>query len=292
MNSSVAIVIPVFNEKDAVVDTIKNIRSNPSLKDYELIVVDDGSDDGTYELLTNLQNQLKNEFTLLHFDHNLGYGSALKHGINNANSEYIIITDADNTYPNDQIPKLTDICIQGKYDMVVGARTMPNSNIPTIRKPAKWILRKLANILVGYKIPDLNSGLRVFKKELAKKFHNLICDGFSFTTTITLAFLCNNYRVKYTPIEYFARTGSSKIKPFRDTINFITLIVTTVLYFRPLRILFIPGILIFSLGISLAIEGIALNHSVGKSSLLLIQISFYFLVTALLADLIVKTRKS
>jgi hypothetical protein len=121
--------------------------------------------------------------------------------------------------------------------MVVGQRSF--KKLPTLTKPAKWFLSKLANFLAGEKIPDINSGLRIFKKETAKKFFPIICDGFSFTTTITLAMYTNDYMVKYIPIEYNKREGKSKIKPIRDTLNFIQLIVRTVMYFNPLKI-FLP----------------------------------------------------
>jgi len=107
------------------------------------------------------------------------------------------------------------------------------------RRPAKWMLNKLANYLTGTKIPDLNSGLRVMKKDIVMNYVHLLPDGFSFTTTITLAMLTNNYRVEFVPIEYKIRSGKSKIRPIRDTMNFIQLIIRTVLYFDPLKI-FLP----------------------------------------------------
>ena len=126
--------------------------------------------------------------------------------------------------------------MDGGADMVVGARTAPNASIPLIRRPAKWALRCLANYLVRRKIPDLNSGLRVMRRQTLERFIHLLPDGFSFTTTITLAMLANNCRVVFEPIEYHPRKGRSKIRPIRDTANFIQLIVRTVLYFDPLRV--------------------------------------------------------
>ena len=123
--------------------------------------------------------------------------------------------------------------------MVVGARVGSKVKIPLIRKPAKWFITKLASYLTGTKIPDLNSGLRVMKKEVVEKYIRILPDGFSFTSTITLAMLTNGYSVKYVPIDYFRRYGKSKIKPIQDTLNFIQLIIRTVLYFNPLKV-FVP----------------------------------------------------
>ena len=118
--------------------------------------------------------------------------------------------------------------------MVVGARLGAQAKIPLIRKPAKWFITRLASYLANFNIPDLNSGLRLMKKEIVQRFINILPAGFSFTTTITLAMLTNDYVVSYIAIDYHTRTGKSKIKPIRDTVKFIQLIVRTVMYFNPL----------------------------------------------------------
>ena len=155
-----------------------------------------------------------------------------------------MITDADGTYPVEEIPSLlkwTD-----RYDMVVGARTGEIVKIPFLRRPAKWFLRKLASYLAKTKIPDLNSGLRVFKKDIALKYWKLFPDGFSFTSTITMACLTNNYDVKYIPINYYKREGKSTIHPIRDFIGFNNLLLRLVIHFSPLRV-FIPFALLLFL---------------------------------------------
>jgi hypothetical protein len=131
--------------------------------------------------------------------------------------------------------------------MVVGARTS-GVNIPAMRRPAKWFLGKLAGFLAEQPIPDLNSGLRVMRKSLVQKFEHLLPSGFSFTTTITLALLCNNFRIYYQPIDYLRRVGSSKIRP-KHAYQFLMLILRTVVYFNPLRVFlplgaafFLPGL--------------------------------------------------
>ena len=228
--------------------------------------------------------------TLIHHDLNAGYGAALKTGIMNATTKHIVITDADNSYPNERIPELYDLYIGDGFDMVVGARTTKEAAIPLIRRPPKWCLNKLANYLARTKIPDLNSGLRIFKRDVVLEHINLICDGFSFTTTLTLIMLCNSYRVKYLPIAYHKRSGKSKIRPLKDTINFVYLICSTVMYFRPLRVFLPPGVLLLFLSIGIAVYQAVAIANVTTVTLLLFQTGFFLVALALLADLVSKSR--
>ena len=228
-----SIVIPVYNEEGAIVQTIDQIEGIMSASniDYEIVVVNDGSSDKTGVILS----EHKGNFKLLTHEVNRGYGASLKTGINATKHDIIAITDADGTYPNEQIPTLFKEI--GNFNMVVGKRSF--KRLPNITKPAKWMIAKLANFLAGYKIPDINSGLRLFHKQDAQRYFNIISDGFSFTTTITLAMITNGLTVKYIPIKYMKRQGKSKIRPIYDTLNFIQLIIRTILYFNPLKI-FVP----------------------------------------------------
>jgi glycosyltransferase involved in cell wall biosynthesis len=192
--------------------------------------VDDGSLDRTAELAAAAGARL------ISLPENQGYGAALKAGIHLSLHDIIVITDADGTYPSERIPDL--IQMLGDYDMVVGARTGDDVNIPLIRRPAKWVLGKLANYVTGRHIPDLNSGLRVMRKPLILRFEHLLPSGFSFTTTITLAALCSGALVHYSPINYHLRSGESKIRP-SHAFDFLVLILRTIVYFNPLRI-FLP----------------------------------------------------
>lgn len=226
------IVIPAYNEEmgiGKVLESLKALNEN-----YEIIVLDDGSEDDTSQIVKNSVG-----IRLITHNRNLGYGAALKTGISNACNECIVITDADGTYPNERILELVEMFEKGNFDMVVGARVGKNAKIPLIRRPAKWFISKLANYLTETKIPDINSGLRVMKKNVVEKYLNILPDGFSFTSTITLAMLTNGHSVKYVPIDYFKRNGKSKIRPIQDTLNFIQLIIRTVLYFNPLKV-FVP----------------------------------------------------
>lgn len=233
----VTVIVPVFNERKAVGPTLEALAAllDRDPRAHRVLVVDDGSTDGTAEILREIAPRLG--LTVLRHPRNLGYGAALKTGVRNAETEVVAITDADGTYPNDRILELAGLL--GDADMVVGARTGANVRIPVIRRPAKWLVGKLANVLTGCRIPDLNSGLRVFRLSALRKYEGILPDGFSFTTTITLAMLSRGHDVRFVPIDYQARIGSSKIRPVRDTLNFIQLILRTTLLFEPLRI-FLP----------------------------------------------------
>jgi len=240
-NNEISIVIPAYNEENAISESIQTINSvmRETSMQYEIIVVDDGSSDKTAE------RAKKEDARVIQLEENMGYGAALKTGIRRSSYETIVIIDADGTYPADMIPALVDAL--GDYDMVVGARTGDHVQAPKVRAPAKWVLKKLASYLAGRPIPDLNSGLRVIRKSLVKRFVHLLPQGFSFTTTITLASLCSGSLVKYVPINYYARVGTSKIRP-SHAFEFLLLIIRTIVYFNPLKVFLPIGAIFFTGG--------------------------------------------
>jgi glycosyltransferase involved in cell wall biosynthesis len=286
---SLSVIIPVFNEENNIRNTIAEIHDvlkKSSIEEYEIIVVDDGSTDNTGQVLKTCD--LK--FHPVSHEKNRGYGAALKSGIRKSRFEIIAITDADGTYPIDMIPKLYHE--MSDCDMVVGARTGKKVKIPLVRRPAKWLLAKLANYLAEYKIPDLNSGLRLFKKTDALRLFGLLPKGFSFTTTLTLAMLTNDMQVKFIPIDYLKRKGKSKIRPIRDTLNFLQLILRTVLYFNPLKV-FVPiALLLFllSLGVFLY-SAFALDRILDTTVSILFAAGFQMLSVGMIADIIDKRNK-
>lgn len=234
----VSIVIPAYNEEKGISLVLTELFEtlDQLTLPVEVIIVNDGSKDRTSEELAPFVER-EERLRLLEHEHNKGYGAALKTGIHQAQYDWILITDADGTYPNHFIPAILEH--REEHDMIVGARTGENTNIPLIRRPPKWVLRKLASHLSQNHIPDLNSGLRLMRKEIVKSFFNILPDGFSFTTTITLAMFSTGRRVSYIPIDYHKRKGSSKIRPIADTLNFLKLIIRTIMYFDPLRV-FLP----------------------------------------------------
>ncbi|MBU0703268.1 MAG: glycosyltransferase family 2 protein [Chloroflexi bacterium] len=284
----ISIVIPAYNEARAIGPTLEQIQAvmAETRLEGEIIVVDDGSTDGTAEEAARHQ-----AVRLIRHPHNKGYGAALKTGIRQARHDTILIIDADGTYPCAMIPSLAAEI--GPYDMVVGARTGADVHIPLIRRPAKWALNRLANYLSGVEIPDLNSGMRAFKRDVALRFFRLLPSGFSFTTTLTLALLTNDYNVTYIPVDYYHRTGRSKIRPIQDTINFFSLVVRVILSFRPLRV-FVPLAAVLAL-LSFAKVTYDINaydFHLATSTVVLVTLTFQIIVLALIADLVVSLHRS
>ncbi|MGH7820466.1 MAG: glycosyltransferase family 2 protein [Candidatus Binatia bacterium] len=226
------IVMPAFNEAQAIRGCLEAVRSvmDRAGRPYEIIVVDDGSTDDTAEIAR------REGVGVWALPENQGYGAALKAGIARAAHDLIVIIDADGSYPAEVIPDL--LAAAERYDMVVGARIGENVAIPLERRPAKWVLGRLASYLAGRDIPDLNSGLRVIRRGLVRRFAHLLPSGFSFTTTITLAALCNGFLVRYHPIDYHPRIGESKIRP-AHAFEFLMLVLRTIVYFNPLKV-FLP----------------------------------------------------
>lgn len=278
--SSLSVIMPAYNERHAIESVVEDLASTleESGLEYEIIVVDDGSEDGTGQIIDGLPVRV------IRHHRNRGYGASLKTGIRHASYSMIAITDSDGTYPVDSLPKLAgkmDSC-----DMVVGARTGDRVKVPLIRRPAKWLLNKTAHILSGEEIPDLNSGLRVFRRELAERFLSVCPDGFSFTSTLTVAALTNGYRVRFLPIDYHRRRGTSSIRPIRDTLGFFTLVLRLVVYFRPLNV-FLPisGLLILAGTIKGLIDFTRYNRF-GTGVAIAIMAGIQVALLGLLADLI------
>ncbi len=228
----VSVVIPAYDEEGGVAAQVESIRRVLIAHGmtYEIVVVDDGSSDRT------AQEALGAGARVLQHPQNRGYGASLKTGINAARYDTIVITDADGTYPVEQIPDL--VAQLETADMVVGARTGQQVHIPLVRRPAKWVLGKLAMHVAGRSIPDLNSGLRCFRRECVRQYFPILSNRFSFTTTVTLALLADDYRVVYQPIDYYKRIGQSKITP-RHFMDFVILVLRMAMLFQPLKV-FVP----------------------------------------------------
>ena len=282
MPNSVTVIIPAYNEEQsigAVLDEIKSVLTNAGLN-IPVIVVDDGSTDNTGGIAKS------KGVTVIQHVENRGYGASLKTGIHRASSEFVIIMDADKTYPAQAIHQM--IQYSDMYDMVVGARGWK----PSMRAFAKWCLVKLSNYLAETKIPDLNSGLRLIRKSIVERFWPILPNGFSFTTTITLAMICNGYAVKYIPIEYRARSGVSKIQPVRSTWQFLVLILRTMVYFNPLRVFIPVGLFMIFGGVFIGFyTKFVLGQLFRVTTTITVTSGVQILMLGFLADLIVKRTK-
>jgi len=287
----VTIIVPVYNEERNIrnsVSELSRIAEEMTRRgtNVEIFFINDGSTDGSRRLLEEACRDTN--CSLISHAVNRGYGSALKTGVRSARYDTVCITDADGTYPFQKIPELIDVYRSNGNDMVVGARVNKDVHIPWIRRPAKWILTVLASFLAGMAIPDLNSGLRVMKKSVVEKYIRLLPNGFSFTSTITLAMLTNDYNVLYVPIDYYKRSGKSKIRPIHDTLNFVQLIIRMVLYFDPLKI-FLPLCLpVLTCGFLLVLYQAVILRDIGTVSVIITLAGIELLAIGMIADLIDK----
>jgi glycosyltransferase involved in cell wall biosynthesis len=284
--AGVTVVIPAYNEERGAPPVLEELLSTLEAKltgiEWEVIVVDDGSADKTAEAIGRFEGD---RLRVIRHPRNRGYGAAIKTGVAHAAHPWILITDADGTYPAEHIPELLEHRVENQ--MVVGARVGPNAAIALLRRPPKWVLRKLASYLSRQDIPDLNSGLRVMRKDVLVRFQNILPDQFSYTTTITLAMFSAGLAVKFVPINYLKREGKSKIRPIADTIGFTKLIFRTVLYFDPLRV-FIPAAGLFILAaIGVGFGSWAVTGKVmDVTTVLLFITGFHMLMLGMLADML------
>jgi glycosyltransferase involved in cell wall biosynthesis len=283
----VSIVLPVYNEIDHLEEEVTRIRKSMTESDlsYEIIIVDDGSTDGSGELVQSLE-----EVRVVRFATNRGAGSARKYGTMSAKGKVVVWTDVDMTYPNDQIPELVS-ALDG-YDQVVGARTSEQGTMRVLRAPAKWMIRRLASYLARCDIPDLNSGFRAFRREVADQFLYLLPRGFSCVTTITLAFLSNGYSIKYVPIDYAARSGVSKFHWRKDTQRYLLQVVRMVLMHDPIRFFGPMAGYLTLIGVGkLVYDLIDKSFRVGTNTIVLLGVAFALAGVGLIADLMVQLNK-
>ncbi|MEJ7607138.1 MAG: glycosyltransferase family 2 protein [Bryobacteraceae bacterium] len=277
MSSGLTIVVPAYNEELGIEAVLTEMRRvlRASKIEHELIVVDDGSTDAT------TQAALRSGVRVIRHRSNRGYGAALKTGITAANHEFVAIIDADGTYPAEYLPEFVEKLESA--DMIVGARVKGKVAIPMVRRPAKWVLNRLANYLTSSNIVDLNSGLRMFRRNAAMQYFPLLPDQFSFTTTITLAMHCDKFAVVYVPIEYLPRKGRSKIVPW-DAASFLVLILRTAMLFRPLRV-FIPVVVLCLIyGAVKMIVDLTHQPNISASALLAFMSALLILLIGMLGD--------
>ncbi len=283
----ISVIIPAYNEENAIIDTVQEINrvlSKMPLTAYEILVVNDGSTDETRARALSLASSC--HLSVLHHPHNIGYGRSLKDGIQKAKFDTIVITDADRTYPFQAVPALFAAYQEG-FDMVVGARTGSHYRESMLKSPLRIILKFLVEFTAGRKVPDVNSGLRVFSKSTIIPYLNHLCDTFSFTTSMTLAYMMTGRFVKYLPIPYDKREGKSKVHLFRDSLRTLQYILQAINYYNPIKIfiLFASLCILFSLiGFFMsAVFGLKSGFFLGIGGLL---VSLVVMCFGLIADLL------
>lgn len=283
---NISVIVPAFNERqvigqvlDSVTDYLSQLNGN-----HEIIVVDDGSTDGTGDIARD-----KNVRLITH-PYNKGYGAALKTGLRSALNDVCVFFDSDGQHNPQDISKL--IIEMDTYDMVVGARSKGSFH-SFFRAPGKKLLSLTANYLARRKIPDLNSGFRAVRKAPVDKFMHILPNGFSFTTTITLAMFSEAYNVKYVPVTTKQRAGKSSVSFIQDGIRTILLIIRTISLFSPIRVFFPMSLLLFFMGIlSFINDGLESNwKNIGDATIITFLTSVIIFFYGILADQVAHIRR-
>ncbi len=246
----VSIILPAYNEEKIIASVLQKIHAVVH-KDYEIIVVDDGSIDATAERARH------NGARVIQHPYNIGNGAAIKTGIRNASGEILLMMDADGQHDPQYIPQM--LSLMDRYDMVVAAR-LKGRGIPLHRRIANKIYNTFASYLTSKKIADLTSGFRAVRASIARKFVYILPNTFSYPTTLTLALFRAGHSVAYLPCEVHPRTGMSKINLIADGIRFLLIMMKIATLFNPLRIFLPPSFTCFLIAIGHAIYKIAIRN--------------------------------
>ncbi|MDO8559760.1 MAG: glycosyltransferase family 2 protein [bacterium] len=274
------IIIPALNEESAIARVIADIKEKCAAVVHEIIVVDDGSTDRTAQVA-----QQAGARVLRHY-RNIGYGAALKTGIRQAQTEYIVTMDADGQHRASDVNRLWEQA--SSCDMVVGQR-VGFHNSPLWRMPGKRLLRLMANYITRYHIPDLNSGLRVLRRTVVLQYLHLCPSGFSFSTTITVAMLSQGRSVVYVPIQVERRVGKSTVT-VTTGLDTIILILRIAALFEPLRVFVPASVLIGTTGVLWEIPIALAGLGVSVGSMLAIVTAILLFGLGLICDQISQLR--
>ncbi len=225
----VSVIVPVFNEAQNLGQLLDRLQSL-HLPNAEMIVVDDGSTDGSSEIAE------KRGARVIRHPYNIGNGAAIKNGIRAARGKLLVFMDGDGQHQPEDIPKL--LSGMNRYHMVVGARAK-GSNLRFHRYAANMIYNAFASYVTRFKVQDLTSGFRVLSRKDALKFIDLLPNTFSYSSTLTLAFLRSGFTVQHVPIQTLYRSGQSKISLIADGVRFLLIITKIAILFSPFRV-FLP----------------------------------------------------
>lgn len=279
-SSNVSIIIPAFNEAEVISSVMTSIHT--AFPDSEIILVNDGSTDNTAGEIA------ATGVIVLHHDHNRGYGASLKTGVHAATRDYVLFCDGDGQHSVEDVGRLIKEC--DDYDLVVGARNS-DSHQPIIRRPGKVVMKKFAELLAGTKIPDLNSGLRIFKRDTLMRYLHLMPDGFSFSTTSTFAIMKSNRKYKYIPIKVKKRTGKSTVNQLKHGPQALLLILRLAVLFEPLKVfLGVSGILFILSAVSFALDFFS-TGGIADTTVLLSIATIIIFMSGLLCDQVSAMRR-
>ncbi len=279
----VSIVIPAYNEGAVIGNVVRNLRE--AFPDAELLVVDDGSTDATGHAAAEAGANV------VRHDTNYGYGAGLRTGVLTATREYVLFCDGDGQHSIQDVGRLIAEC-EG-HDIVIGARDNASYLSSLQRAPGKLILRWFANYLAGQRIPDINSGLRVVKKDVMLKYLHLMPQGFSFSTTSTFAFLKGNRRMKWIPITAMQRVGESTVRQWKHGPVTLMLMLRLTVLFEPLKVFLTAAGVLFGLSVTSLIVDLlhSFEQGVGDATVMLWVSSLLVFMFGLLCDQVSALRR-
>jgi glycosyltransferase involved in cell wall biosynthesis len=283
---AVSFVIPAHNEEAAipvVLEAIQRVSKEQGLQ-AECIVVDDGSTDQTAAVAAS------HGAKVVSIAMNVGYGSALKRGIEEATHSSIVITDADGSYPLDYTPEL--LRRLERFDLVIGRRTGTTYYRSLVTYPFRLAYLLLVWFVVGRRVPDPNSGFRAFRREAVQEFLPVMCAGFSFSTSMTTLFLLSGLTVDYVPIPYRRRIGKSKIRFVRDMLRTGQILCSVILLYNPIKLFVLLAGATALAGMGLVVAGLLRDSwSLWLPGVLFILFSGVFFCFGLLADLMANSSR-
>ena len=279
-SSSVTVILPAVNEEENIAATVSTLLE--MYPEYEILVIDDGSDDNTANIAESKGARV------IRNNVNTGYGASLKQGMRKAKGNIVVFMDADGQHDCKDVARLVD-GLEGN-DMVVGERC--KEDMVTVRKPGKWILSVVADYLAGQHIPDINSGFRALYREDGLNYLPILPNGFSLTTTITLAMIKEGRDVKYIPIRIFPRSGGrSRVRYFSDGAKTLLLISRVIMLFHPLKIFAPLSLILLLVGGLYTLYTLIFSTNITDTSILLLLSSLGFMFFGLLADQISNIRR-
>lgn len=279
------VIIPAYNEEAGIGDTLRTLVAE--CPGAEIVVVDDGSTDRTAELAGAVPG-----VRVISQSRNRGYGAALKRGLRGTSRKYVAWYDADGQHRPEDLLAVVRPVLAGEKDVVIGVRGRDSAK-QRDRAAGKFVLNWVARLVSGERIPDLNSGLRCFRREVLAKYLHLLPDGFSASTTSTLMMLKRGYRIGYVPIVTKHRVGKSTVKMFSDGLRTLQLIVRIVVLFEAFKVftllgaaLMIPGLIY---GFAVALQPSKPGFPVLAATVIVSGVLTFFM--GIVADQVVELRK-
>ena len=268
----VSVVIPAYNEEASIADVVGRVRGQGAWR--EVLVVDDGSTDGTADRAAGAGARV------VRHPYNKGNGAAVKTGIREAQGDFVLLMDADGQHDADDVQRL--LAPLGAHDMVIGARSSRDQT--ATRAFGNALFQALASWLTGRPIPDLTSGFRAARRDRLLEFLHLLPNGFSYPTTSCLAFLKAGYNVAFVPVRARPRVGSSKIRVVRDGVRFFLIILKIVTLYSPLKVFFPISAVSFFLGVAYGVWNVWMFRKIPMGAALLIQLAVVVFLFGLISE--------